>query len=446
MPLITFACPACRKVLKSALPIAAGTPLRCPTCGASFAMTDLPSDPAAAPPGEATAGLPKGSGRRARRALLAATAALFAVAGLAAGAYFLFFGGAAPPEEDPLAYLPAGTEFVAGADFPTLLDDPLLGPALERAVRQEAGAGEFLDRCRDETGLEPRELLGHALLAGKLDVLDQALGRLLGPLRRGIGQPVAVTLILKTSRPFDPEQVVRAAGRAIPRKAHGKTYYEVNVGQMRTLFMPSDRLIVLSALPAADLDAMFGSDGTRPNLSADGLALVRGVEAHPFWTAVPFEGAARARLDDALRDKDGERADRVLLTSLKGAKGLAVWAGPDGERLRFGAEAPCADEDAAAGLAVVAEATWKTKKTGLSAIALPLALFRPKMAQALAELTDGLKFKTEGKTARLTGGVSRPSLADAWDEFRQDGLPGDFQPLVLPSFRPKPGGGTGKKR
>ena len=131
-----------------------------------------------------------------------------------------------------------------------------------------------------------------------------------------------------------------------------------------------------------------------------------------------------------------------LLGSLKKAKGVAVWAGPDGERIRFGADAPCADDDAAAQVAATAEATWKTTKADLSEVRLLLVLFRPKLAQALRELIDSPKFAPDGKTARLTGEVSRKSLADASDEFRQAGAPN----LGLSGLSPKSGAGGSKKR
>ena len=154
-------------------------------------------------------------------------------------------------------------------------------------------------------------------------------------------RPAPVTLIVKPSRPFDAQQIVRAAGDAKRRTSHGKTYYEVSVGAMRTLYLPSDHVIVLSALPASELDAVFASDGTRPALSADAVALVRGVESHSCWAVVPFEGTARTRLEGAARGDS-----RSLVEALLKAKGLAVWGGADGERLHFGAEAPCANDRA----------------------------------------------------------------------------------------------------
>ena len=38
MPVVTFSCPECDKVLKSAKPIPAGKKIKCPTCAAVFPM------------------------------------------------------------------------------------------------------------------------------------------------------------------------------------------------------------------------------------------------------------------------------------------------------------------------------------------------------------------------------------------------------------------------
>jgi hypothetical protein len=439
MSLLTFACPACQKVLKSFSPIAAGTRVKCPTCGASFTMTAQDASPVASPASDGAAPPAKPAGRRKRLALLAGAAALL-LAALAAGAYFLLSPGGAlgtRPDEDPLAYLPPGTEIVAGADAPALLGDPSIGPAVAAAIGDQPGAREFLDRCEKETGLNQRDLLGHTLLAGKLDVLN-GLGGALLPGAAAPSRPAPVTLILKPSRPFDARRVARAAEGARPRTAHGKTYYEVSVGEMRTLYMPSDRLIILSMLSAGELDAVFASDGTRPSLSADAVSLVRGAESHPCWAVVPFEGAARARLEGAARKDPQSLADALLK-----AKGVAVWGEGDGERLRFGADVPCADGRAAARVAAEVESAWKEQKRELALLQMAF-LFRPKTDQAFHELTDGVRFIADGATARASTALSRQALAAASEELQQGQAAGNnlggFLPIIpgLPTPPRKP--------
>jgi hypothetical protein len=208
---------------------------------------------------------------------------------------------------------------------------------------------------------------------------------------------------------------------------------------MRTLYMPSDRLIVLSMLPAGELDAVFASDGTKPNLSADAVALVRGAASHPCWAVVPFEGTARARLERAARDDPQSLADALLK-----AKGVAVWGEGDGERLRFGANVPCANERAAARVAAECERGWKEQKKELAVLQVAF-LFRPKTGRAFHELTDGLKFSADGTTAQAGAGVSRQALTAASEELQQGQQAGNnlggFPPMIpglpLPPRKPK---------
>ncbi|HEX5273130.1 MAG TPA: hypothetical protein VFW33_21690 [Gemmataceae bacterium] len=435
MSLLTFACPACGKVLKSFSPITTGTRVKCPTCGASFAMTAQDAGRAVLP-ADGTPPTPAGAPRRrTSRALIVGAAALL-IAGLAAGLYFALSPGKALPsrhEEDPLAYLPPGTEFVAGADMPAVLDDPLFGPAVAEAIGRQPGATEFLNRCEKETGLSPRDLLGHALLAGKLDVLDGLQSALPGfPGAQVATRPAPVTIILKPTRPFDPRQVVRAVEGARRRSAHGKTYYEVEVGEMRTLYMPSDRVIVLSMLPPSELDAVFASDGTTANLSPEGVALVHGAESHPCWAVVPFDGPAGNRLRHAAAAQPGSLANTLQL-----ATGLAVWGGADGERLHFGADAPCAGERDAVRLAADGDAAWKSHKTELAMVEMAL-LLRPALKRAYRELTGSVRFTTDGTTARFSAEVSRQAVSGASEELQKGQGLIDLLGGVPPKLPPGP--------
>jgi hypothetical protein len=443
MPLITFSCPACQKVLKSAIAIAAGTRVKCPTCGASFAMgeqcTADSTSVAGAPPLAPAPGR-----RRSWRGVL--VAALLLVAVLGVGAYLLFPSGTSLTghEVDPLAYVPPGAEFIAGADFPTLLDDPLLGPTIEQALRERAHAGDLLDRCQTETGLSTRELLGHAILAGDVATLEAALPPVMPlglPGRPAVvgrkSSPSPMVLILKTSRPFDPQQVVRAADRATRRTSHGKTYYEVQAGELRTLYMPSDRVIVLSALLASELDVVLRSDGVTPQLSAETVALVRSVEAHPSWAVVPVEGATRARLESAAPK------GRSLTDSLAKAKAIALWGAADGQQLTLGADVTCADDAGAKQTAETAEAAWKKQRLEMTQGMMVLRIMLPRTVGAFEQWTNSVAFTTEGTTARMTAHVRRQAVAEAVDEVekrqRAGGILGG-----LPGLVPKPGAGKGR--
>ncbi len=252
-----------------------------------------------------------------------------------------------------------------------------------------------------------------------------------------IAPPSPMVLILKTLRPFDPERVARAARSATPKTVHGKTYYEVSEGDLRTLYMPSDHLIILSALPASQLDAVFRSDGVTPSLSPDVLALVRSVEARPSWVVVPVEGATRSRLEGATTK------GRSLTDSLAKSKVVTVWGAPDGDQLTFGAEVVCAGAADATRAAAEAESAWKQREKERALLGLML-VGMPNTGKAYRELTGSVRITAEGATARATARVSRQSVADAAEELqdprRAGGLLGGY-----PGMLPKPGRG-GKSR
>jgi hypothetical protein len=420
MPLLTFACPKCHKVLKSVATIHTGKRARCPTCGGSFIMPGSEANLGGAvgtqpPP-------PTDEGRRPwrPRRVVIAVAALLLLGSLAAGTYWLWSRGkAARDQEELLAYVPPGAEFVAGADLSALLGDPLLGPPLDRAIREQLQAGDFLDRCRKETGLDSRELLGHAILAGKLDALDDVT-----PLVADRDGPPSLTLVLKTTRAFDPRKVARAAGDAVARTAHGKTYYEVSEGAVRTLYMPSDRIIVLSVLPANELDALFTSDGTTPALSADTLALVREAGQSTVWMVVPFEGKTRVQLA-FLHDNPPPPELRSLREPLKRAKGVAVWGRLDGDQVKLGINLACGDAADAAQAAKAIEALWKKQQAQLAFVELGLAL-RPRTARAYGEIKNSLKFTAHGATAEVTAELGRKTLAAGAEEWQNRPPNGGF--------------------
>jgi hypothetical protein len=411
MPLITIDCPQCYKVLKSTISISAGTTLHCPTCGASFAMP-------------ATTSSPTNPRRRSRRALIAGLAILFLLGVLGIGGYLFFRDRInAPRPDDPLAYVPPDAEFIAGIDFTVLLDDPLLGPEVDQRLRDLMGS-EFLQRCQKETGLAPKELLGHALVAGKL---------------KPLGVAMSPTIILQTTRPFDPEKVARAVPNAVRKTSHDKTYFELNEGEMRTLYMPSDRILVLSARPASELDALFTSDGKTPCVSADVRTLIRAVDGNSLWAVVPVEGATRTEMQRLARSEKGNANADPLASALANSKAIAVWGTADSTNLTFGATVLCSDLPSAQLMSIGLQQGWKQQKAEFDDLGALLELL-PKTHKAFQTITDGVRFSTDGALVGATTAVSRKAIEEAQKELAgqadMPGVFGDLRGLLSKDGRP----------
>src|SRR5262249_29780261 len=222
---------------------------------------------------------------------------------------------------------------------------------------------------KKETGLEYKELLAQTVVASNLDTLNNPAlmaGGMGGgggggvpppppvqggPFGRGPGggpgappgRANAITMIARSSKPFDQKKVAKACKDANRKSAHGKSYYEVTEGEFRTLFMPSNRTLIFSSLSATDLDALFASDGTTPSVSADTAALVRGVDKMTFWMAFPFEGKTRTKLDDLLRNDPAPKELQPVVEPAARGKGVALWGTLEGEQVKIGLNVACAD-------------------------------------------------------------------------------------------------------
>jgi hypothetical protein len=492
MPAVTFSCPECNAVLRTGSPIAAGKKIRCPTCNAVFVMPEQAAPDLAssvrerpAPPGAVTtrprldggdgngvAVPPKPSrkgGERPKKAKSAgsskgllvglAVLGLLLLAGAGVGAYFLWFHGVnrGSGQEDPLAYVPPNMNVFWGADYPALVNDPDVGPALERTFRQRVGAGGFFDGLQKEAGLDYKEACARVLVvmnsedgaraaaSGGLNPVGAAMGGGRPPGGRPGGAPVAgalpvgtvpeptpQTVILKTSKPFSQRQVAGAAQGATRKELNGRTYYDITEPGYRTLFMPSDRLIVLSHLPADQLGAVIGADGSKPAVPPDTVALIGAVNGNPLWAVARYDDSARKTVGQAAAQ---EKQVRDLTALLDKAKGGAFWGSTEGDRINLGLSLTFGDPAAADEGARAVQAAWLEQQKELDGVLGLFLLLLPKTKQAYQELTKNLHFSADETTAKVTTSVSRPSLSGAMKEVDMLRMGGG-----LPDGGP-PGGG-----
>jgi hypothetical protein len=394
---------------------------------------------------------------------------LLLLAGGGIAGYFIWLHGVnkGSGNEDPLAFVPAGSEVLVGVDSTVFLNDPGLGAQLEKSLREQGRAGDLFGNITKETGLEYKELLAQAVVASNLDTLNNpammggGMGGAGGPPPPPVGGPFgrggpgaapgranAITMVARSSRPFDQKKVVKACKDAKHNKSHGKSYYEINEGEFRTLFMPSSRTLIVSSLPAADLDALFASDGTTPSVSADTLELVRGVDKMAFWMAFPFEGKTRAHLDEGLRDNPLLKGQPAL-EAIGRAKGAAIWGTLEADQVKIGVNLVCADAAAAGQLAQEAEKAWAGQKLQVTGLLALVAIQMPKTAKLAGEVTGSLKFTSDGAVAKASASTSRANLSAAFEEIQaqQNAQPGGgFGPgRGPPNNPPNPGRGRGKK-
>jgi hypothetical protein len=474
MAVVTFSCPECGKELKSSKPRPVGAKIKCPTCAAVFPM------PAQFGAGEGEGIQPsrqkeavkrRSGGKALACGCVAVAMILLLAAGGGVGAYFFLHTGVnlGSGNEEPLAYVPPGTEALFSVDCSVALSDPALGPQIERGLREHTKAGEFFDSCKNETGLELKELFANTLLCTDLDTFSQVVRTAMTPpppprpadappqlaappspppIRPGLeGPPRAngITLILRPSRPFDQQRIVKAAKHPVHLTAHDKHYFEITEGSLRTVFMPSNRTLILSTLHGSDLDFLFDSDGVTPSVPADIAELARGVNKATLSLVVPFEEkTTRTWIDEAVGRRLGNSAAlQPVKEQIVKQKAAALWATLNGPRVELGANVLCGDPAAANAIEQEAEKGWSAQKVQLAAMSLALKTTTPKAGQLLDELMGALKFSADGATARATLALGRTTI----DEAIAEGKDQEKGSGLLDRFLPNRGGrGRGRGR
>lgn len=333
-------------------------------------------------------------------------------------------------KEDPVAYLPADSSMIIGVDFGTLLEQPGIGPLLEQSIRQkQKGGSNLFTDCKQKTGLEFKELFDHTIVAYR------------GPLAQAnvAAMPPAV-VILQSKVPFDQRKIRDSMKNPESRKLDGKTYYRVQEHPFQTLFMPSDRIMIMTSMIDAQVEPVIRADGAQPLLSPDVLALVRRSQRSHLWFVVPFDDSMRQNLERQAPKVAGQMAElKPFLHALAGARGMSLSVTIEGDRVRVTAAIMCAEETSAQNAAGSLETFWTKQTKGLGGLQLGLGMaMLPPSAQTFAkEVIDTAQFTREGNTVLATAQVSMKSLQDLLRDAQNRG--GGMRPG--PGFPAGPPGG-----
>jgi uncharacterized protein YkwD len=290
--------------------------------------------------------------------------------------------------DDPLVLVPADSAVILGGNLKALAEVPAFKGLLAGPLAKLTA-----DLKRD-TGMELGEFAESAIIALHGSPADLSAAK--------------TTLILKSAAPYDVKKLTNSSAVADKAAVKGRTYYTLKadsgLAQGRkdaVLFAPSDRLLVLSDLPKADFEKLIGGELAKPVLAAETVTLIGELRMQPVWAIVPLEEFGKTLHAGLMADKAPEELKPVA-TALAGAKGLVLWAAPEGEATLLAAGLICADEDAAkeslAGLA----AFWKRLKEPNAMMAkLP-----PEIGKIATELRTAAEFKQQA--AMVIGSVTVP--------------------------------------
>lgn len=431
MTTITFACPQCQTNLKTSQRIAADQDIRCPKCGTVFPAppeTNLDSSSDSSMEKSVAAlentwdrsdhhgadyadkalvgsALVTTGANRVKRILLGSA---LIVALFTAGTAYLAWRtienwgrNEGTGDEDPLAFVPAGSTLVVGVDLGALADHPDWADQLEKGIRGLHRAPSFWDDCKTNSGIEFRELFDQVILAFKLDGLNP-------------NEPPHVTLIARSKLPFNQNRIRDAEKDMYREVAEGKTYYKRNDGDMMDLtwlFMPSDRILILSSLPQYEIETLMEKDGTKPLVSPDEVRWIREVQANPFWAVLPFSESVRKNLSltSAFLRQTQLAPVLKILSQAKGARASARW---DEDNMAVTLNVECKDESAARqGSIQVQEILAKLRKERKGML-LFLKVFLPFSEPSLELIGNALKeagLSSEAADLRMTTLVPAPT-------------------------------------
>lgn len=399
---VNFACPKCRAVIRSPKPLAAGQRVKCPKCAQVFAVSGAAAGQtvAARAPGggagfnfegPATAAAPavRRPPKSAMAALNLSLLLLFLLVGSGAIAAAVYWHHTNPvvavratkaegetatekepekapeatkpaePEfpvnkgtgkEDPLAYLPADSNILAGIDVAAIAQ---VRPDLIEQLRNASMSDPDSFDPKKNLGIDFADFYSQVLVAAKGDVMQQA-------------PPQTMTMVATSRTGFDPVKVAKGLKKAKPEKVNGKVVFSIEDKQMKTVFMPSDRIIVVTTLLATDekLAALVGSDGSQPMLPAEALKLVREGQKGPAWVAVPFDEMITKLLEGLAEQQKGKVPPEFqpLLKAFTSSRGAAVLLNGDANNLRLTVTLACANAKDAQLLAGTAQAIWGAAK------------------------------------------------------------------------------------
>jgi hypothetical protein len=337
--------------------------------------------------------------------------------------------------EDLLAYIPADSELVIGLDVGTLMNNPKIATSVEDAARRNV-RGNFLEQVKKETGLEFKDLFDHMILAYKF-----------APGQIG-GRPTQV-VIARSRVPFNQLRVRDAAKNAMAQRYQGKTYFKVDETGANFLYMPSDRVAILTDFSESQLQTLIANKGTTTALPAYTVSMIRSLEANQFWLTAPTEFLKQASQQGGFQGAGNGAVlpleFKTLVDSLDKAKALSVSGAIEGAQFRINLAVRCLDSASAKKLATDMQAVWdRYVRPGLAFLgAVPGAAG---LEKPLKDLTKDIHFGSQDDQAQ----ISLTATMDTFDALVQQGKAmqqnaGGVQPQMgFPANRPPVGGQPGR--
>jgi hypothetical protein len=351
-------------------------------------------------------------------------------------------------KENPLAYIPADSSFVFGMDLAPLWSQPAVAAQIEKLAQQRPPnspeESNFMADVKKGTGLEYPDFFDRLIFAMKMNFARPT-------------DPPVMTVIIQSKVPFNQNKVRDSDKELIPHQAGGKTYYRRGTAGGRGpgwLFMPSDRIMVLSDLPEDQMKELVESGGVEPKLPASVVSTAEGLEKNLFWLVLPFSDALKEQMkkNQAVGGNNPPELQAVNEGFLQ-AKMLTLSSNVANGKVSLQVGLVCADESSAKQVANGVQNYWEKNSKGLAGMQVQMGLtFLPKELQAIVkEMLENLQFSSQGAIAQVSTQFTAPS-AEAWAKLMTNlsaprVMPGGAVPGGPPpgGFRQGPPGGFRKR-
>jgi hypothetical protein len=313
---------------------------------------------------------------------------LLVLVALAAFVWPGFWRAKPPTITDPLALIPADSNWIVGADFNEARRLGLLEPTLAFAANPPpAFLGVKVPRVGEE-------------LAAILNDCESML------VASRFGKDATRAIVVLTAKgPVDVEKVKHACRAAESQQVHGYTVYRAQVfdeGRPAWLAFPSERLILLSHTDEMSFAQLLAGGARPPHPARD---LIDEAKDRWIWGVIHNDEGFQEGLKGTMRAKEFA----PLLPVLPKARG-AVWSiQPTGSPLAPEAriEIVCGSDADAAELLRAAQKTWKaTLLMRLGTQALLGAAVNRGLAGLAGDVNRTAAFAAEGPRVVLTIQVS----------------------------------------
>jgi hypothetical protein len=301
-------------------------------------------------------------------------------------AWWLLRGGG----DEPLAYLPANSPFVGGADVKAIFGSPLAGPAASLI------------------GL-PTMPFGRIVAATNAPMRDSLDRVVFGAGKNGM------TMAVKTAVPIDKEKLAAAYGDANIASVGGQKVFRSAPPGPKSLFIPSKTIAVVSDLPDDQLATIARSSGRTSALSGDAESLAAKFNGNTIWLIVGPEGfsdpAIQAGMMPALLSSPAGKSIAPIMQSARGF-GLSINLGGSDVEIRIGIQ--CAD--AAAAQKTVADLNEMNEKSKSDLATKAMLQMAPAWAKKLhSEMEANTQVNADGSLALINMRVSMSTVQEAAD-------------------------------